>query len=801
MIKFTKLKNSLMAAGLMAIVASSAVAQNKASLNLMKNEIAKPVSSINKKNNDLTRMAVQQRIATGNSGASETTNNILLSESFETGGADWTYIDANADGYDLFAGTSSTLSRTGTGVLVYSYNDVDATIGADDWAISPAMSFEAGEKYEITLYYRARSADFPESMQLFLGNGNTVSDMTTQIGDLPTIANITYQQFTYVYDATSTENFHLGIYCNSAADNWLLLIDDIEVRQLANVDAGVLSITNPSTACCLSNSEQITISVRNFGATDITDLEVSYSINGGAAITETIASISATSTISHTFATTADLSTYGEYSIVAYTSLTNDSNLDNDTITKVVESLEPIADLTIKEFRMNEYTAVPLEQAKEIVINASVKNNGTAAANNVVLNYEIADFGGNVISTGASSPISVMNPNDSADIQINTGYTYADPNINILTTTVIVSSDDDDDDETDNISSQRVYMSDTTYARDQTYLTGTADFVIGLTGTDNNVLWGMIFELFEDDTLTSVGSFIGTAGTGYAAANDTTRFVIYDYDDVDMVPNAEIARSQRYTFATNVTGARAIAANIQGGPIALPAGKYFVGIQEIPGARRLGVFFADSLYTEGQTIYRANDGTWVDMGDINLAGAFVIRPQFGVPCGRMSGNAVATASDTNTTNTGAVSITVTGGSLHDGATYAYSWLNAGGDEVGTTSSVSGLPAGTYTVTVTDGIGCEHTRSVTVNSVTVGIGKLAKANGVSVYPNPASNVINISASDIKATNISLINSVGQEVFSTSNANASINVADFAEGSYIVKIRTENNVIIEKVNIVR
>jgi hypothetical protein len=799
MIKFTNLKKSLLAAGVLAMLSLSASAQNKSSLNTLKNEIAKPISSVNKKADNLTKIKAQSRVAGIQTSGAESTSNVILSEGFETGGPDWTYIDANGDGYDLFAATS--FPRTGSAALIYAYNDVDPTVGGDDWAISPAMSFEAGEKYEITLYYRARSASFPESMQLYLGNGTTVNDMTIQIGDLPNIANITYQQFTYVYEATTTETFHLGIYCNSAPDQWLLIIDDVEVKQLANVDAGVLAITSPSTACCLSNAEQITIDVRNFGATDITDLDVTYTINGGTPVTETIATVSATTTVSYTFTATADLSTYGEYTIVAYTSLTDDSNLDNDTITKVVESLEPIADLAVVSFKMNEYTAVPLEQTQEVVINASIKNNGTAAANNVVLNYEISDFGGNVIASGAADPITVMNPTDSQSVQINTGYVYSDPNINILTTTVLVSSDDDDDDETDNISSQRIYMSDTTYARDQTYLTGAADFVIGLTGSDNNVIWGMIFELFEDDTLTSVNAFIGSAGTGYAAANDTTRFVIYDYDEVDMVPNVEIARTELYTFATNVTSARLIAANVHGGPIALGAGKYFVGIQEIPGARRLGVFFADSLYTEGQTLYRANDLTWVDFGAIGLPGAFVVRPQFGVPCGRMTGTATATAADTNTTNTGAVSVSVTGGSLHDGATYTYSWLNDGGNEVGTTSSVSGLPAGNYTVTITDGIGCEFTSSVTVNSVTVGIAKVVKANGVNIYPNPASSVINISASDIKANNISLINSLGQEVFTTSSANTSINVADFAEGSYVVKIRTENNVIVEKINIVR
>ena len=59
------------------------------------------------------------------------------------------------------------------------------------------------------------------------------------------------------------------------------------------------------------------------------------------------------------------------------------------------------------------------------------------------------------------------------------------------------------------------------------------------------------------------------------------------------------------------------------------------------------------------------------------------------------------------TNSGQVSATVTGGT----APYSYFW----DDQSGTTSNTaSGLPAGTYTVTVTDANGCESATSVTLN---------------------------------------------------------------------------------------
>jgi hypothetical protein len=60
---------------------------------------------------------------------------------------------------------------------------------------------------------------------------------------------------------------------------------------------------------------------------------------------------------------------------------------------------------------------------------------------------------------------------------------------------------------------------------------------------------------------------------------------------------------------------------------------------------------------------------------------------------------------------GAISMTVTGGT----APYTYSWVT-GSTQVRTTEDPTGLPAGTYTVTVTDSHGCTITTNATISSV-------------------------------------------------------------------------------------
>lgn len=80
-----------------------------------------------------------------------------------------------------------------------------------------------------------------------------------------------------------------------------------------------------------------------------------------------------------------------------------------------------------------------------------------------------------------------------------------------------------------------------------------------------------------------------------------------------------------------------------------------------------------------------------------------------------TGAPTATASITATPQcngnlTGAATVSVSGGT----APYYYSWSNS----VGSTQSVSGLAAGTYTVTVTDTPGCQATSSITITQPSV-----------------------------------------------------------------------------------
>ncbi|WP_291286979.1 S8 family serine peptidase [Flavobacterium sp.] len=101
-------------------------------------------------------------------------------------------------------------------------------------------------------------------------------------------------------------------------------------------DAAVTSIKTPEVLGKKTSTNDITIRVKNFGSTDVTNLPVFYQVNGGPKVTDVVPVIEANGKLYFTFATKADLSTVGAtYTIKVGIDLADD-NPANNTFEKVV---------------------------------------------------------------------------------------------------------------------------------------------------------------------------------------------------------------------------------------------------------------------------------------------------------------------------------------------------------------------------------------------------------------------------------------------------------------------------------
>ncbi len=153
-----------------------------------------------------------------------------------------------------------------------------------------------------------------------------------------------------------------------------------------DIDVGVNAIPQPENGL-LSSTETIEISIRNFGALDQSNFDVTYQIDGGTVVTETFTGTVVAGTIeNYTFTTTADLSTVGAtYSITASTDLTGDENTSNDSFTKEVIHLQP-NDIGVTAI-LEPTSGAGLTNAEAITV--EITNFGGASQSNFDVSYTI----------------------------------------------------------------------------------------------------------------------------------------------------------------------------------------------------------------------------------------------------------------------------------------------------------------------------------------------------------------------------------------------------------------------------
>jgi Secretion system C-terminal sorting domain len=74
----------------------------------------------------------------------------------------------------------------------------------------------------------------------------------------------------------------------------------------------------------------------------------------------------------------------------------------------------------------------------------------------------------------------------------------------------------------------------------------------------------------------------------------------------------------------------------------------------------------------------------------------------------------------------------------------------------------------------------------VTSSVLSTSKFDNISGLSIYPNPAKTILNITSDSFEAKTVSIYNVLGKVVLTANVTNAPINVANLAKGVYVVKV---------------
>ncbi|MEI7596958.1 MAG: T9SS type A sorting domain-containing protein [Bacteroidota bacterium] len=113
-------------------------------------------------------------------------------------------------------------------------------------------------------------------------------------------------------------------------------IDDVSITDglTPTFNAGVLSFITPVSGCSLSSQETVSVKVKNFGNQPISSFNLSYSLNGGSAVTQAYngTAIAPGDTAIFSFTTKVNLSNFHPVdSLISWTTLTGETSTGNDS--------------------------------------------------------------------------------------------------------------------------------------------------------------------------------------------------------------------------------------------------------------------------------------------------------------------------------------------------------------------------------------------------------------------------------------------------------------------------------------
>ncbi|MCI5057660.1 MAG: T9SS type A sorting domain-containing protein [Flavobacteriales bacterium] len=564
---------------------------------------------------------------------------------------------------------------------------------------------------------------------------------------------------------------------------------------------------------------------------------------------------------------TVDLTSYAGNSSVIISFLYNDAGvwaygagIDNVELTQLASA----DDIGIVDVA-GEYTRIPARQSTAMTLEADVSNNGVT---NVVDAQVISNvyLGGSLVFADTSAG-NIINVGDTNTISVGT---YAPTAVGSYDVEYIISSAGITDNNALNDTAWYSFdVTQTAYSREN----GSVTASIGVNGMGNTAIITTLFDVNAAGTLDSVASIHNSAVFGdtvqffvYNMNADTPNAIIgmspfYVITGADTLgpkftpvvpitatgggaltlnPGQYFIGVQEFTttnnYALDVTSGiftpMTSYVNVNNGP--------WTTIEDagFPSAPSIWGFFTNCSPTITSTMaeldpscFGSTDGTAIAAGvggtfppytyswdantgsqttgtAVNLGvGTYVVTIEDGAGCtitdtATLQQPTALTASATDNGNNSAI-VTAGGGT----PSYSYMWDASAGSQ--TTQVATGLTQGnTYTVTVTDANGCTVTDTVTI-PVIVSLSNVDAVQAVKVYPNPATDLVNIYAPNLEAQEgvafISLTDVSGKQISAQTqyagNSLYQIDVANFAAGTYFLKLNDGFQTTVRRIDIIK
>lgn len=380
-----------------------------------------------------------------------------------------------------------------------------------------------------------------------------------------------------------------------------------------------------------------------------------------------------------------------------YTCMSN--SISSTLAYRILSQPNPNTDVYLSSANFgSEYLRIPLAQVQAQLFSGEVTNASGSTASGFGLKVDVINAGNNsIIQTFTSALTNAPAGTVQAYNNLGSWTPSAIGSYRIRYTALASSQNSDASNDT---ASYLLLVTDTVYGRDdnvpQTTLT------IGSVTAPQPGELGVNYQMFSAANLKSVGIRVDNS-TG--SATGFTLNVIVRQANPNGTPGAVIDTSVAYTVGANLNGW--VNLPLRHGPVNLPTGKIFVGIleanQPIPVSLFSSIFSLNSNWVNAPGLTTG----WQAIESFQFFETYGVRVNVGPPCPNLNPNTTVTQPNCNQP-LGNILTNVSGGN----GPFTYAWSNGG-----STAGISGVPAGTYVVTITQtSTGCSVSDTVVLNPV-------------------------------------------------------------------------------------
>ena len=282
----------------------------------------------------------------------------------------WTQSTNATDG-GFGAGSASSLSSqyftiTDPGSNIVGTNDDDCNCDkSDEYLITDTLDLSNYSVLHVTFksfYFGATYSGATEAAEfMYTTNGGTT---WTSLADITPAADWT-SQWIDVSAACGNSNVQFAFNYQDAG-GWLygLGIDDFSIFAPYNFDLAAESLDMFSTVGLNNAPYTIEGTIKNYGGTTITSMDLNYKINNGTTVTQSLTglSIAPYQTYTYSHGTTWNPSTTGTYTVDVWASSLNggnDQNTGNDMLTSTIEVVTATADRVVLAEEFTSSTCAP----------------------------------------------------------------------------------------------------------------------------------------------------------------------------------------------------------------------------------------------------------------------------------------------------------------------------------------------------------------------------------------------------------------------------------------------------------